>query len=130
MLRQAITDAWEQNGLGRGGFRAMARAYVQFAVEHPSHYRVMFGGFIESAAKDGEFTGQASAVFQVLVDTLIEQQNIGAIRRDEPVLMARFVWTLVHGTALLVIDGQLPAVAQREALEQYAFERLYASIHP
>src|SRR5215468_3404085 len=44
-LRQAIADAWEQNGGGRGGFRAMARAYVQFAVDYPSHYRVMFGRF-------------------------------------------------------------------------------------
>ena len=43
-------------------------------------------------------------------------------------LLARFVWALVHGTAMLVIDGQLPEAAQREALEHYAFERLYASI--
>ena len=106
----------------------MAKAYVQFAVEHPSHYRVMFGGFIESAAKDDEFIDEAKAAFQVLVDALVEQQNSGAIRRDEPVLMARFVWALVHGTAMLVIDGQLPEATQREALEQYAFDRIYASI--
>jgi AcrR family transcriptional regulator len=128
MLRQAIADAWELNGRGRTGFRAMARAYVQFAVEHPSHYRVMFGGFIESAAKDDQFIAEAKAAFQVLVDALVEQQNAGAIRRDEPVLMARLVWALVHGTAMLVIDGQLPEATQREALEQYAFERIYASI--
>jgi hypothetical protein len=27
-----------------------------------------------------------------------------AARRDDPVLTARFVWALVHGTAMLVID--------------------------
>ena len=128
MLRQALGDAWEQNGLDRSGFAAMARAYVQFAVEHPSHYRVMFGGFVESAAKDDDFIGEAKAAFQVLVDALVGQQNAGGIRRDDPVLLARFVWALVHGTAMLVIDGQLPEAAQREALEHYAFERLYASI--
>jgi len=127
-LRHAVADAWERNGRGRIGFEAMARAYVQFAVGHPSHYRVMFGGFIESAVKDDEFIGEATAAFQVLVDALVEQQNTGAIRRDEPELMARFVWALVHGTAMLVIDGQLPEATQREALEQYAFERIYASI--
>jgi AcrR family transcriptional regulator len=113
---------------GRIGFEAMAKAYVQFAVEHPSHYRVMFGGFIESAAKDDDFIGEAKAAFQVLVDVLVAQQNAGDIRRDEPVLMARFVWAVVHGTAMLVIDGQLPAAADREALEQYAGERVDASI--
>jgi hypothetical protein len=106
----------------------MARAYVQFAAEHPSHYRVMFGGFVDSAAMDDEFTSEATAAFQVLVDALVEQQNSGTVRRDEPVLMARFVWALVHGTAMLVIDGQLPETTGREALEQYAFERIYAAI--
>jgi len=128
MLRQAIADAWEQNGRGRIGFQAMGKAYVQFAVAHPSHYRVMFGRFIESAAKDDHFLTEAKAAFQVLVDALVEQQSSGDIRRDDAVLMGRFVWALVHGTAMLVIDGQLPEAAQREALEQYAFERLYASI--
>src|SRR5215467_5033827 len=127
-LRQTITDAWERNGHGRNGFRAMGKAYIQFAVAHPSHYRVMFGGFVESAAKDDHFVAEARAAFQVLVDALAEQQNAGDIRRDDPVLMARFVWALVHGTAMLIIDGQLPEAAQREALDHYAFERLYASI--
>jgi len=128
MLRQAVADAWERNGRGRLAFEAMARAYVQFAAAYPSHYRVMFGGFIESAAKDVQFVAEAKAAFQVLVDALIEQQNAGDIRRDDPVLMARFVWALVHGTAMLVIDGQLPEAAQRESLERYSAERSYASI--
>jgi AcrR family transcriptional regulator len=126
-LRQAIAGAWERNGRGRVGFTAMGKAYLRFAVEHPSHYRVMFGGFIESAAKDDHFVADAEAAFQVLVDALVEQQKAGDIRRDDPVLMARYVWALVHGAAMLFIDGQLPAPAQRESLEHYLFERLYAS---
>jgi len=106
----------------------MARAYVEFAVAHPSHYRVMFGGFIESAPKDDHFVADAKAAFEVLVDALLEQQNAGDIRRDDPVLMARFVRAIVHGTAMLVIDGQLPGEAQREALEHYAAQRIHASI--
>jgi AcrR family transcriptional regulator len=128
MLRQAIADAWERSGRGRIGFEAMGKAYVQFAVANPSHYRVMFGGFIQSAAKDDHFVAEAKAAFQVLVDALVEQQNAGDIRRDDPALMARFVWAIVHGTAMLLIDGQLPEPAQREALELYAAERTYASI--
>ena len=128
LFRHSLADAWEQNGRGRTGFEAMAKAYVQFAVAHPSHYRVMFGGFIESAAKHDSFIGEAKAAFQVLVESLIEQQNTSAIRRDEPVLMARFVWALVHGIAMLVIDGQVSGAAQREALEQYAVEKIRSSI--
>ena len=127
-LQRALADAWEQNRRGRIGFQAMGKAYVQFAVAHPSHYRVMFGGFIESAPTDDPFVADAKAAFEVLVDALVEQQNAGDIRRDDPVLMARFVWAIEHGTALLVIDGQLPGEAQREALEHYAAQRIHASI--
>jgi AcrR family transcriptional regulator len=129
MLRHALTEAWEQNGRGRIGFQAMARAYVQFAVAHPSHYRVMFGGFLESTAKDERFTGEAKAAFQALVDALVDQQKTGAgaIRRDDPLLMARFIWAIVHGISMLVIDGQLRE-SQRAALEEYAIKGILASI--
>ena len=127
-LRQALADAWEGNGRGRIAFEAVGKAYVQFAVANPSYYRVMFGGFIESAAKDDQFVAEAKAAFRVLVDALVVQQNAGDIRQDDPVVMARFVWALFHGTAMLFIDGQLPDSAQQEALVHYTLERLYASI--
>lgn len=128
MLRQALAEAWERNGRGRTGFEAMGKAYVQFAVAHSSHYRVMFGGFIESARKDEDFISEAKAAFQVLVDAIVDQQNTGLIRRDDPVLMARFIWARVHGISMLVIDGQIRGAGQREALELYAIERLRASL--
>ena len=128
MLRRALADAWEHNGRGRIGFEAMGKAYVQFAVAHPSHYRVMFGGFIESARKDEDFISEAKAAFQVLVDAIVDQQNTGLVRRDDPVLMARFIWARVHGISMLVIDGQIRGAGQREAVELYAIERLRASL--
>jgi hypothetical protein len=77
MLRQAIAY-----GRGRSGFQAMGKAQAQFAVAHPSHYRVMFGGFIESAAKDDHLVAEAKAAFEGLVDALVEQQKAGDIRRE------------------------------------------------
>ena len=117
-----------ETGVAGSALKQMARAYVQFAVAHPSHYRVMFGGFIESAPTDDQFVADAKAAFEVLVDALVEQQNAGDTRRDDPVLIARFVWAIEHDTALLVIDGRLRGEAQREALEHYAAQRIHASI--
>jgi AcrR family transcriptional regulator len=128
-LRLALTEAWERNGRGRGGFEAMAIAYVQFAVSHPSHYRVMFGRFVESCDKDTEFVAEAAAAFQVLVDSLVDQQEAGIVRRDDPLLLARFIWSLVHGVAMLVIDGQLRGVdEQGDVVNRYAIERIRAAI--
>jgi AcrR family transcriptional regulator len=129
MLRLALSDAWERNGKGRKGFEAMGVAYVNFAVAHPSHYRVMFGRFIESCSKDPEFVEEATAAFQVLVDSLVEQQKAGLIRRDDPIMLARFIWSVVHGIAMLAIDGQLRgADEQGKALNRYAIDRLRDAI--
>jgi AcrR family transcriptional regulator len=129
MLRLTLTEAWEQNGRGREGFEAMGIAYVRFAADHPSHYRVMFGGFIESCEKDAAFIEEATAAFQVLVDSLLEQQRAGLVRNDDPLLLARMIWSLVHGIAMLVIDGQLRGQDERgEALNRYAIERIRDAI--
>jgi AcrR family transcriptional regulator len=128
-LGAALTEAREQHGRGRAGFEAMGMAYVRFAVMHPSHYRVMFGRFVESCGKDADFITAATAAFEVLVDSIVEQQQAGLIRRDDPRLLARFIWSVVHGTAMLAIDGQLRGVdEQGEALNRYATERLRVAI--
>jgi AcrR family transcriptional regulator len=129
MLRLALTSAWEEHGRGRKGFEAMGLAYVRFAVAHPAHYRVMFGGFVESCSKDAGFIQEAQAAFQVLVDSLVEQQRAGLVRRDDPLMLARFIWSVVHGIAMLVIDGQLTGTDDSgETLSQYATRRLRDAI--
>ena len=78
-FRAALTEAWAGGGRGRAGFEAMGLAYVRFAVANPSHYRVMFGGFVDHAGADPELVTEADGAFQVLVDSLIEQQGLGLI---------------------------------------------------
>jgi AcrR family transcriptional regulator len=126
-LREALVHAWEHDRHGRAGFEAMGRAYVRFAVTHPSHYRVMFGGFVDSCAKDAAFMDEAKSAFQVLVDSLVAQQEAGIVRRDDPVLLARFIWSVVHGISMLAIDGQLPP-GDDESLIRFAIDRLRTAI--
>jgi len=129
MLRLALVEAWEENGRGRAGFDAMGEAYLRFAVAHPSHYRVMFGRFVESGARDPELIEEAAAAFQALVDALVELQREGQARKDDPQMLARFVWSVTHGIAMLVIDGQLRGDDELGmALNRYAAERIRAAI--
>jgi hypothetical protein len=77
---------WRAGRLERIG-RAPASVAAIVRGRASVHYRVMFGRFIESAAKDYHFIAEALAAFQVLVDALVDQQNAGDIRRDDLVLM-------------------------------------------
>jgi AcrR family transcriptional regulator len=123
-LRQELVRAWEEGGRGDAAFRAMGVAYVGFAVANPTHYRVMFGGFVDTETQDTELAAEGEGAFQALVDALAALQREGIFHGDDTVLMARYTWALVHGLAMLGIDGQLPEPGGIEDLMRYAFDRL------
>ena len=106
-LRHETQHAWDAQGGGRKGFEAMGEAYVRFAVAHPSHYRVMFGGYVRNAAPDSDLASEGAGAFQVLVDAIVSQQRDGLVRADNPLELAQYIWANVHGIAMLAIDGQL-----------------------
>jgi AcrR family transcriptional regulator len=127
-LRQQLVAAWEDGGRGRAAFEAMGEAYVGFAVANPSHYRVMFGGFVDAQQRDPELAAEGAGAFQALVEALTSLQADRIVRDDDVLQMARFVWAVVHGVAMLAIDGQLPENDGIETLRRYALERLQAGI--
>jgi AcrR family transcriptional regulator len=125
LLREALLEGWEREGRGSAGFEAMGAAYLRFAVEHPAHYRVMFGRFVDSGERDPALEAESETAFGALVDALTAMQRDGLARADDPLLQARFVWSVTHGIAMLVIDGQLRGCDEDgTALNRYAAERL------
>jgi AcrR family transcriptional regulator len=128
-LRDALVRAWAQAGRGLPGLRAMGLAYVRFGIAYPSHYRVMFGGYLNKAAKGSDLETAGSAAFRALVDALVELQAGRVIQADEPLLQARYVWATVHGVTMLAVAGTLgPEAAGGEALAHFALERVERSL--
>ena len=128
-LRISLLEAWETGGRGRAGFDAMGLAYVQFAVTHPSHYRVMFGGAVRPGKQRQDLNDPGPNAFQVLVDAIVEQQRAGLIRDDAPLQLARFIWAVVHGVSMLALDGILSA-AEAGTLAKFANERMRTGLAP
>ena len=127
-LRAELSESWERGGRGQRGFQAMGVAYVQFAVAHPSHYRVMFGADI-FGAEYSDLAQESTGAFQVLVDGIVELQGRHLARRDDPRQMAMFVWATTHGVAMLAIDGRLGREASAiDGLTHYMTERVLAAI--
>jgi hypothetical protein len=56
-------------------------------------------------------------------------QQAGLVRRDDPSLLAGFIWAEVHGIATLAIDGALlESGIDVELLTRFAIERLHTGI--
>src|SRR5579884_1822489 len=82
------------------------RGYLEFALEAPSHYAVMFGLQFDSKRYPA-LAAAGERAFAVLLRCIEDCRAAGAIACDDVLQCARVAWTLVHGIATLVLSGQL-----------------------
>jgi len=87
---------------------ATGLAYVDYALSHPHHYRVMFGGCQGPPERYPELEAAGEVAFQIMVELIATGQAAGAIRAGDPCELAQIAWAQVHGLAMLAIDGYLP----------------------
>ena len=127
LLTERLLNAWKAGGIR--GFNAMGVAYIRFAMGNPSHYRVMFGGFVDDGPRDNDLMRESTAAFQALVDAIVALQQEGAVRKDDALQLAQFIWAVVHGVSMLIIDGQLAHHrAPIDDLIQFAVERINTGV--
>ncbi len=84
-------------------------AYVQYAVDAPEHFRVMFGAELEEKVMEPADTAAADEAFELLrtsVAALLAAEGRGD---EDPLPGTLAYWSLVHGLATLLVDGRIPA---------------------
>ena len=87
----------------KGRLLRIGEAYVGFARANPALYRLMFGEGFPAASRSGEAVRDlrrraSETIKSALADRLAEA--------DLPVA-GLYLWSVVHGLALLMIDGQV-----------------------
>ena len=96
---------------------SVAIAYVQFALERPGLFRIMF---TEPCDRDNDERVAATAAVSQYVRAIVER----TFPQADAEALATAIWALVHGLALLHLDGKLDA-SDRTAVA----ERIRAAIH-
>src|SRR5688500_3646105 len=81
--------------------REMGEAYVRFALKHPERFRLMFGGALKHD-KQPALREAAQQTYAVLVAAFRAQSSVADAEHA-----AAAAWSLVHGLAHLILDGQL-----------------------
>ncbi|HLM44029.1 MAG TPA: TetR/AcrR family transcriptional regulator [Myxococcaceae bacterium] len=87
-------------------------AYVLFAIQHPAHFRVMFGPHFTGRVDHEALAKEGGNAFGLLVQSIVEGQKAGELREGEPMPLALMSWSLVHGLASLLVDGKLRKVLE------------------
>jgi AcrR family transcriptional regulator len=95
----------------------VAIAYVQFALERPALFRIMFG---EPCDRDNDERVAATAAVSHYVRAIVQR----SFPQADADALATAVWALVHGLAFLYLDGKLDA-----STPSVVAERIRAAIY-
>jgi len=100
---------------------SMAHAYRQFALDHPTYYKVMFRSAIHDFTPSDEATEVALAGLQVFVQRILDGQERGVVRAEDdyPATdIAAWLWASCHG----LVSLELFAVADERVTWEAVFE--------
>ena len=92
--------------------------YVRFALQHPAQFRLMFGDELRDCAELSELAGVKRASYDAMgraIRACAEHNLLGDTPAEEVQLAA---WASAHGTAMLLLDGQIITAAQQRLSEE------------
>jgi AcrR family transcriptional regulator len=124
-LHTALTAAADAASDPAARLISIGRAYVRWAVDHPDHYRVMFGADNDKA-QHPSLAVAAGQAFGDLLDVITQCQAAGKLRGQEPGQVAGPLWSLVHGIASFAIDGEFRNVGIDQDPEDMVADALSA----
>jgi len=101
MLSQVQHAAYDAAGGGVAGFNATGAAYVRFALLHTALFRLIFAN--PPTGKIVELADSPDNAMRFLMENAAKLAPPGM----EPRVFALQSWSVAHGLAMLIIDGQL-----------------------
>ena len=95
--------------------------YVRFARRNPSQFRVMFGAEMGDKRRYPSLVEADQSVFDLLCEAIRRAQAAGVVASGSPARLGMVQWSMLHGVAALVVDGQMERAGVREEhLDEFA----------
>jgi AcrR family transcriptional regulator len=83
-------------------------AYREFAVAHPTFYRIMFEGAIPQLEVSAASRARAWSSMSALQGAVLEAMSEGKLSQRDPERFAMQLWMAAHGVVSLELAGYLP----------------------
>lgn len=99
-------DTRPQNDDPHHNLESMGRTYLQYAIDHPLQYRLMFGTPLPDVQAHPEMMHSAQHTFALLRDCLSQMSLKTTTELD-----ALFVWSVMHGLASLLQTQTMDTLA-------------------
>lgn len=108
----AFTELYERNrslinpdACPLDNIQTVAMDYLQYAIENPEKYRLLFGSTVKNRRSYASMVEAGEQSFQILIDQVDRGVETGDFIQGCSLLLANTLWTQVHGSASLILDG-------------------------
>jgi AcrR family transcriptional regulator len=115
-LADSMIEAAAPSGDALRALMLTGRGYVQFALQWPEHFSVMFD-YSQGLDAYPAYGASERRAFQVLLDHVVAAQQAGQLPSTDAHELALMAWSIVHGIAKLAISGLLPFKSPDAVLE-------------
>lgn len=123
-LAQTIAQA-PRSATPAAYLRAVAQAYWDFALAHPSLYMVMFCGAIPHYQPDANTLHNTTTAFEVVIETLKLYQEP---TNDDLDLVTQALWAALHGVVSLHLLGHFSSLEEATAVFERTAESMIRSL--
>lgn len=106
-------------------FTAIGKAYLDFALNNPAHFKLMFRSELVREDKHEDTKACAQSAFDVLVAVAGEVAKRSGYP-DHLIVLAG--WSMVHGLATLMLEGKLDKALPHEAERTRAAHEVIAML--
>lgn len=105
--------------------KAMGRVYLQFAIENPDFYELMFimkepMEFLKGLDESEREWENGLATFNYLVQTTVDCQRAGYFLGQDERILSFLIWSTVHGICALSLHGHLDQICTTKLLNEDA----------
>lgn len=109
LLYQTLLDAFERSKRSSTDIIIeIAWSYLQFALDDPSRFKLMFSGALEEEREHPEFIEISQKNISLLEEIIVFCQSKGQLPEGKVENIAIKLWSLVHGFTYLVLEDQFP----------------------
>lgn len=97
----------ETDGEPLSRFGAWGMAYMDFAIAHPAHFRVMFAPPEKGMTLSEDLRPESSHYFKEFQELVSDCHDKGVLVGEDPASITRAAWSMVHGFSTLFIGNHM-----------------------
>ncbi|MGZ0038650.1 TetR/AcrR family transcriptional regulator [Paenibacillus ottowii] len=127
-LQQRAEEAQAAGLDALDSLKTVSDAYVRFGMANPEYYNILFISDLESVSlvsliDSGRFKG-----FELLETGLKAAMEEGYIIQGDEHLIARSVWSMLHGLTSLLLNFELPMAKSNDELISFTIDTFFRGL--